>query len=269
LLSKEHLRTGCDLTFTLLVFEDSADVAHSDHVQLMADITMEALHNPHTPRPKDEWIGGEVTRQFWELAIKTASPGSQKRFIEAIDTYAQSVVQEAKDRSQRHIRTVDEYMEVRRDTIGLKPSFAILEAGLNLPDEVVRHPVIQRLLILAAEMVLLDNDMISYNIEQARGDNHNIVAIIMHHNKTDIQGAMDWVHRYHKEVQAEFMDIYENKIPKFGEPVDTELAQYVDGVGNLVRAHFEWSYGCERYHGKKGEEIQNTRWVTLLPKTVQ
>ena len=47
----------------LLVFEDSADVAHNDDVQLMADITMEVLHNPHTPRPKDEWVGGEVTRQ--------------------------------------------------------------------------------------------------------------------------------------------------------------------------------------------------------------
>ena len=108
--------------------------------------------------------------------------------------------------------------------------------------------------------------MISYNIEQARGDNHNIVTIVMHHNKTDIQGAMDWVYQYHKEVQAEFMDIYENKIPKFGEPVDTELAQYVDGIGNWVRANVGWSYESGRYFGKKGKEIQKTRWVTLLPK---
>jgi len=111
--------------------------------------------------------------------------------------------------------------------------------------------------------------MISYNAEQARGGNHNIVAIVMHHNKTDVQGAMDWVYQYHKEVQAKFMDVYENKIPKFGEPVDTVLAQYVNGIGNLVRANVEWSYGCERDHGKKGKETQNTRWVTLLPKTVQ
>ena len=108
--------------------------------------------------------------------------------------------------------------------------------------------------------------MISYNMEQARGDNHNIVTIVMHQNKTDIQGAMDWVYQYHKEVQAKFMDIYENKIPKFGEPVDTELAQYVDNLGNMVRGNVEWSYECERYFGKKGKEIQKTRWVTLLPK---
>lgn len=106
----------------------------------------------------------------------------------------------------------------------------------------------------------------SYNVEQAVGDNHNIISIVMHHNNVDIQEAMDWVYQYHKGVQAKFMDTYENKIPKFGEPVDTELAKYVDGIGNFVRANFEWSHECERYFGKDREEFRKTRWVTLLPK---
>ena len=110
--------------------------------------------------------------------------------------------------------------------------------------------------------------MVSYNKEQACGDdNHSIITILMHYHETDIQGAMDWVYKYHKELQARFMDIYENKIPKFGEPVDTELAQYVDGLGNWVRANAEWNFESGRYFGKKGLEIQKTRWVTLLPKT--
>jgi hypothetical protein len=109
--------------------------------------------------------------------------------------------------------------------------------------------------------------MISYNIEQARGDdNHNAIAIVMHHNKTDVQGAMDWVSNYYEGLVAKFMDLYENKMPKFGEPVDTELAQYVDGVGNWVRANDHWHFESERYFGRKGLEIQRTRWVTLLPK---
>ena len=66
-------------------------------------------------------------------------------------------MQEAKDRTHKHIQTIDEYLEVRRDTIGMKPCFAILETGLNLPDEAVRHPVINKLSTLAIEMILLDN----------------------------------------------------------------------------------------------------------------
>ncbi|KAI9453186.1 terpenoid synthase [Russula earlei] len=270
-----RVRTGCDLMNMFFVYDEYSDVAHEDEVQVMADIIMDALRNPHKPRPKGEWIGGEVTRQFWELAIKTASPGSQKRFIEHFGTYTQSVVQQAADRTHKHVRTIQEYLEVRRDTIGAKPSFVILETPLNLPEEAVRHPIIEELSILSIDMILLGNvsggtnveDIASYNLEQARGDdNHNMITIVMHHNKTDVQGAMDWVYNYHKELEAKFMDIYENKIPRFGEPVDTDLAQYVDGLGNWVRASDQWGFESERYFGKKAPEIQKTRWVTLLPK---
>jgi hypothetical protein len=64
------------------------------------------------------------------------------------------------------------------------------------------------------------------------------------------------------------MNLYENKVPKFSESVDEQLARYVDGIGNWVRANYEWSFETERYFGKKGPEIKETRWVTLLPKEV-
>jgi Delta6-protoilludene synthase len=57
------MRTGCDLMNMFFVYDEYSDVAHEDEVQVMADIIMDALRNPHTPRPKGEWVGGEVTRQ--------------------------------------------------------------------------------------------------------------------------------------------------------------------------------------------------------------
>jgi len=249
------------------IYDEYSDVAHEDEVQVMANIIMDALRNPHTPRPKGEWVGGEVTRQCWERAVKTAGPQSQKRFIDTFAIYAQSVVEQAADRNRHHVRTIQEYLEIRIATIGITPCFAILEVNLNLPDEAVGHPAIAELSNLSATLISLYNDIASYNKEQARGDDdHNIVTIVMHHNKTDIQGAIDWVHNYHKELEAKFMDIYENKISKFGEPVDTELAQYVDGIANWVRANEQWIFESERYFGKNGLVIQKTRWVTLSPK---
>jgi hypothetical protein len=60
---QEHLRTTCDLATTSLFFDDCSDVAHKDNVQVMTSIIMDTLRNSHTPRPKDEWVGGEVVRQ--------------------------------------------------------------------------------------------------------------------------------------------------------------------------------------------------------------
>ncbi|KAI0062680.1 terpenoid synthase [Artomyces pyxidatus] len=266
LLDKARMRSGCDLMNTFFVFDEYSDVAPAEEVQIQADIIMDALRNPHTPRPKGEWVGGEITRQFWELTIKTASPQSQKRFIQTFETYTQSVVQEAADREHHHVRNIQEYLEVRRETIGAKPSFVFLELDMDLPDEAVEHPVIQEMSILAVDMISVGNDIASYNVEQARGgDNHNIVTIVMNQEKTDIQGAMDWVVRYHKTIEDRFMELYE-QVPKFGEPVDSQLAIYVDGLGNWVRACDQWSFESGRYFGKKAPEIQKTRWVTLMPK---
>ncbi|KAI0291779.1 terpenoid synthase [Multifurca ochricompacta] len=266
-LDKARLRTTCDLMAVFFLFDEYSDVADEDEVQEMVNIIMDALRNPHTPRPEGEWIIGEVTRQFWEMGIKTASPQSQKRFIETFGSYMQTVVQQAADRTNKYIPTIEEYFEIRRDNVGTKPSFAIIELEMDLPDEAVNHPTIQELSVLATDMIFLDNDIASYNVEQARGDdNYNIITIVMHQNKTDVRGAMNWVYECHKELEEKFMDIYENKIPKFGEPVDEQLAQYVDGIGNWVRANDQWGFENERYFGKKGLEIQRTRWVTLLPK---
>ncbi|KAI0026900.1 isoprenoid synthase domain-containing protein [Vararia minispora EC-137] len=247
-----------DLMNTIFVFDEHSDVSSPDEVQAMADAMMDALRNPHKPRPECERVGGEVTRQFWELAVGKASAGAKKRF---------AVVQQAADSNNRYIRTVDEYLEVRRETIGIEYSLALLEFDVDVSDEVHDHPVLKELSILCCDMILLDNDIMSYNVEQSRGDDehNNIVTVVMHHYRTDIQGAMDWVQQYYAaKLEARFVHLYENELPTFGEP---RVVRYVDGLANWVRgANNQWNFESERYFGKMGSQIFERRWVTLLPK---
>ncbi|VDB91864.1 unnamed protein product [Peniophora sp. CBMAI 1063] len=266
--SASHLRTGCDAMHQFFVYDEFSDVASPREVQVMANIIMDALRHPHKPRPSDEWIGGELTRQFWERAIKTASPGSQKRFLDYSAHYTQAVVQEAEDRHQNVVRPVDEYLVVRRETSGVKVCFAIIELDLDLPQEVLDHPVIKEMEVLVADMVLLFNDIASYNIEHVRDDDsHNIVTSLMLHDGTDIQGAMDWVENHHRKLVARFLELYYHHVPKYHTcPLDSDISKYVDGLGNWVRGNEIWSYESERYFGKRGPEISHDRWVTLMPK---
>lgn len=48
-------------------------------------------------------------------------------------------------------------MEVRRYTIGLMPSLAILELDMDLADEVIHDPLIEKLTVLATDMIILGN----------------------------------------------------------------------------------------------------------------
>ncbi|KAI0265589.1 terpenoid synthase [Gloeopeniophorella convolvens] len=248
LFDRARLRTSCDLINALSMFDEHTDAADGDEARRMAEIFKDATR---------EWIGGEVARSYWELGIETASPQCQKHFIEILDRYLDAVVEQAVDRNRKHTRDVQDFLKLRTWASAIRPCLALIELDINLPDEVIHHPIIEQLTTLAAQMITLGNDVASYNLEQAREDDpHNTVNIIMQNHSTDVQGG----------VVARFMDLYENKLPKFGEPIDAEVAQYVDGLGLWVRGNDYWQFETERYFGTKGIGIQQTRWTMLMPK---
>jgi hypothetical protein len=62
-IHSEHARAGCDLMHFVFVFDEYSDKSAPSEVRKQKDAVMDAFRNPHTPRPKGEWIGGEVARQ--------------------------------------------------------------------------------------------------------------------------------------------------------------------------------------------------------------
>ena len=78
-------------------------------------------------------------------------------YVRTFEAYVDAVVQEAADRQNKYIRTVDEYFTMRRDTSAVKPCFALLELDLNLTQEVIDHPVIKEMETLGTDMVTLAN----------------------------------------------------------------------------------------------------------------
>jgi len=64
-----------------------------------------------------------------------------------MDLFFKAVTIQARDRVAGVIPDLEDYIIVRRDTSGCKPCWALIEyaSGLDLPDEVMEHPVIQSL----------------------------------------------------------------------------------------------------------------------------
>ncbi|KAH7887274.1 isoprenoid synthase domain-containing protein [Phlebopus sp. FC_14] len=265
----EHLRTGCDLMNLFFVVDEYTDVEDAPVVREMVDVVIDALNNPHKPRPEGEILLGQVAKEFWELAIKTASPSSQKHFVEAFTDYLESVVIQAADRDNNTIRTIDSYLATRRQNIGARPSYVPGELHLNIPDEAFYHPVMKELEYLIADLIILDNDIASYNKEQANGDDrHNILTIAMHQFNTNLEGAMAWVVDYHDEVETKFLDALK-RVPSFGPRVDKEVQEYITHLAGWPRCNDCWNFESGRYFGDKGRMIQKTRYVPLLPKVQQ
>ncbi|KAG0703646.1 terpenoid synthase, partial [Suillus ampliporus] len=263
---REHLRIGYDLLNFYFIVDEYTDIENAAVTKEMVDIVIDALHNPHKTRPEGECILGEMARQFWARAIQTASLPSQRHFLETSTAYLRAVVFEALDREQGHTRSIEDYLKLRRGTIGVKSCLSVYELEMGLPDEVFYHPVIVELADCIIEMSLIDNDMVSYNREQATGDeNHNLITAIMLELSLDRSGALAWAARYHAEVQKRFIDGIA-KVPSWGPSVDVQVKEYLDKIATWPRGNNCWGYESQRYFGTRGPEIQQTRLVPLLPK---
>lgn len=110
-------------------------------------------------------------------------------------------------------------------------------------------------------------DVFSYRREQARGRTEdNIITVVMDIYDLDVNAAIDWVEKRHKELEKDFIEKYD-KVPNFGEPVDSQVARYIEGLANWVWANARWSFECGRYFGGEGLEImEKTKWVGPVPK---
>jgi hypothetical protein len=82
---------------------------------------------------------------------------------------------------------------------------------------------------------------------------------------TDVNGAMLWVANLYAELEKRFLEAL-IAVPKWEEPIDSQVKQYCDGLGNWVRANDNWNFESERYFGTKGLEVKSERWILLMPK---
>jgi hypothetical protein len=64
-----------------------------------------------------------------------------------MDLFLKAVTIQARDRVAGVIPDLEDYIILRRDTSGAKPCWAMIEyaSGLDLPDEVIEHPIIESL----------------------------------------------------------------------------------------------------------------------------
>ncbi|PPQ93592.1 hypothetical protein CVT25_005472 [Psilocybe cyanescens] len=265
LRSKEHLRISCDLMNFYFAFDEYTDLANREEAIKIAKDVMHAFRD--TATPSDSKLI-EMSRQFFRRTVDVVGddkPGFE-RFIADFDAYTTSIIQEADDRAAGHIRNVEDYFILRRDTCGAKPSFSFYALGLNIPDDVFENPLVISMLEGATDLIAITNDMHSYGLEHSRGlDGHNVITAIMKEYNLDLQGALYWLSGYATKTIAKFVSD-RKKLPSWSPSVDAGVREFFDLVGRCVRGYDAWSYETKRYYGDKGLKIQKTRRITLQPR---
>ncbi|KAF8197508.1 isoprenoid synthase domain-containing protein, partial [Pholiota molesta] len=273
--SPERLRVVSDFMNYLFHLDNISDGMMTRDTDTLSDVVMNALwfsatytptNAPGKKQPEDELNPGKLARDFWARCIPGCGPGAQARFKETLELFFEAVYIQARARDEGIIPDLESYIDVRRDTSGrCKPCWALIEyaLGIDLPDFVVDHPVIQALNQGTNDLVTWSNDIFSYNVEQSRGDTHNMIVILMEYHGLDLQGAVDYV----GDLCAQTIDTFnENKanVPSWGPEVDDMVSRYIQGLQDWIVGSLHWSFQTHRYFGKEGLEVKRSRLVKLL-----
>ncbi|KAF9450305.1 terpenoid synthase [Macrolepiota fuliginosa MF-IS2] len=259
-----QLRVCNDFLTFLFHLDNLSDDMDNRGTRSVADVVLNSLYHPYSSHFPVRI--GRMTRHLFKRIIPTASPGTQRRFIETMDFFFQSVTQQAQDRAAGVIPDLDSYIALRRDTSGCKPCWALIEFANNLkiPDEVMDHPVIRALGEATNDLVTWSNDIFSYNVEQSKGDTHNMIPVVMYQNGLDLQTAVDFVGDMCKQSIDRFKAERE-KLPSWGPEIDRQVNMYANGLADWIVGSLHWSFESTRYFGTKGRKIKTSRFVELLP----
>ncbi|KAG1868648.1 isoprenoid synthase domain-containing protein [Suillus subluteus] len=239
-----HLRVCCDFINWIFLIDDWMENGVVD-AREARECCISAFRDPINF--ETEQLGAKMCKSFFSRFRETAGPGCTERFIHGSETFFAAVAKQS----------------------GCKSCLALIEfvAGIDLPDEVMSHPVVKSLECATTDHVAWNDDILSYNKEQSRGDEHweNIVAVLMHDRGLDLQGAMDYAGQMCKDAIRRFESNHAI-LPSWGEEVDSQMAIYVKGMQNWMIGSLHWHFESARYFGKDGHAVKHDRIVKLLPK---
>ncbi|KAG8751483.1 hypothetical protein FRC11_009335, partial [Ceratobasidium sp. 423] len=251
----EHLRPAMDFMLWLFAFDDMADLGEFklEGLKRAVDTTMNVLHKPDDVLPKLK-IAATLHRMR-----QNGSPQAIRHFVEATEKYTRAITQEMVDKHAGHVQTLDEYRKYRQDTSGVKLSLATLEYAheIDIPDEVFNDPVVSELSLAANEILTWANDIFSFPNEQARGHTHNLVYILMWHNRLGVQDAVDYANKLIEQRVREYLTA-KASLRSFGPQLDSELARYVQGVEYCIQACIDWTFMTIRYFGADAARVKET-----------
>ncbi|KAJ7081323.1 isoprenoid synthase domain-containing protein [Mycena belliarum] len=260
---RPQLRVCSDFLAYLFFLDDLSDGLDDRDTSSVGNIVLNSFYHPDTFQSPTRLA--HMSKDLFKRIRQTSRQDVQRRFIEAFDFFLQSVNDQAKDRTSGVIPTLEHYILLRRDTSGCRPCWAMIEYAnnLNIPDDIIDHPVIIALGDAANDLVAWSNDLFSYSVEQSKGDTHNMVVIVMHHNGLDLPDAARFVVDMCLESIARFIRLKAQLPSLLGPSITRDVNIYVQGLESWMCGILYWAFITERYFGKAVNIVRATMAVEI------
>ncbi|KAF7336458.1 Terpene cyclase [Mycena sanguinolenta] len=243
----EHFRVACDLINLLFVVDDITDEMSAADARRISVISLQGLRY-----------------RFLRLH-RVASSDVLARFITSYERCLEAVVNEADERDRNIVRpSFDSYLTLRRETSAVPICFDLLLLPAEIAETILNDARVARVERLGIELVCMANDILSFNVEQARKATHNAVIVVMRQQELSVQDAMDFVGRWYCQAAEEFLEAMRD-VPQCGSVIiRTRVKMYFAAIANWVTSNYEWSLRSGRYFPADQDPLESGWVVPLL-----
>ncbi|KAJ8461861.1 hypothetical protein ONZ51_g11271 [Trametes cubensis] len=267
--SREHLRSCMDYMHVLFTIDEYTDKQPPPTVRALVDSCIAMMHHHdwydhgRCPTAFEEFFA-----QFWQGAMRIATPQSAKQLTSTITEYLNGTYLEAEGMASDEELRYDRYLQIRLGSIGVRGFYAFCGLPLSIPDEVFEDPLFVELQYCGSELMLIDNDIISYNRERATSiARFNAITVIMDQLSITYADAVEWLMGRNAQLEKRYMELHEDFLSRSYDSsvVREDVLELLDLMGNLRAANYHWSFEGGRYFGHRGEETRKTHRCPLAP----
>ena len=168
------------------------------------------------------------------------------RFAGQFRDYLLALLWEAANREHHRVPAIDEYIQMRRHTGAVHPSFTLTDHARDARPgpAALADPRLAALDRWAADLVCWCNDVFSYGKERRlEQDGHNLTLVIARETGQDEQTALT-------EAADRFnagLDAYLRLEVAVLDGADPAVTRFVAGRRAWIRATYDWSLHASRY----------------------
>ncbi len=249
----ERLRLLADLISWLFVMDDACDedglgaspTRLAPTVARLLDV-LDRHGDPDVPLPADIGPLGVALDDLCRRVRARQRPTLLLRLVSQLREYLLALLWEAANRERGRVPGVAEYVQMRRHTGGVRPSFTLTDlANDGLPGAGRRaDPALAGLDALAADLICWCNDLFSYGKERdTAADGHNLVATIAGEGGGGEEAAL-------RVAATRFNDglaAYAEREAVLATTGDEAVRAFLTTRRNWIRATYDWSLAASRY----------------------
>lgn len=193
-------------------------------------------------------------RDIWHRSTAGTPDSWRLRFREHWRAYLAAHEGEARHRNADRLPTLEQFLGVRRESIGVRPCLDFTErcGGYTLPDDVHGSPVLREMREITGDVVIFVNDIVSLVKELAAGDVNNSVVVHRAHEGCTVEESVEHISALANTRTARFARLaggLPGRLAERGVPRETRehVAHYVDGMRHLMAGNLTWSLATARY----------------------